>query len=297
MGLTTNNQGRERPGDKIRLKPAVTFVIVLAYCTLFLVRMSASWPASLRSLNRACTESVYAVVGSVTWFLPASAGGNLIRTAVYLLLVAGLVPAAGAWVSGIRSVSDIGLRIPNRLAWRYLLVGLLASMPFLWWMSRGERFADSYLPELKRSGVAIFLVYYFINMLTEHFFLQGVLLAVCRRSGKWPDPVGMDRRGAGGDGMAAKAAAWLGWSGLNRNRSEHGGAGRTLGLPAHCLFPIVASSVIFGLAHLGKDARELLLSFPGGMILAFMAYRTNTWLTPFVLHLLTAGTACLLIVL
>jgi hypothetical protein len=67
-----------------------------------------------------------------------------------------------------------------------------------------------------------------------------------------------------------------------------------LGLPGGCVPAIVASAVLFSLVHVGKDARELLLSLPGGVALGYLAYRTNTWLTPFVLHLATAGTACLM---
>jgi membrane protease YdiL (CAAX protease family) len=65
-----------------------------------------------------------------------------------------------------------------------------------------------------------------------------------------------------------------------------------LGLPTGCPIAIFASAALFGLIHGTKDFRELLLSIPGGIALAYLAYRTNSWLTPFVLHALTAGTAC-----
>jgi membrane protease YdiL (CAAX protease family) len=71
---------------------------------------------------------------------------------------------------------------------------------------------------------------------------------------------------------------------------------RWIGLPADCVPAILTSTTLFGLVHVGKDPRELLLSLPGGVALAYIAYRTNSWLTVFVLHLATAGTAFLMIV-
>jgi membrane protease YdiL (CAAX protease family) len=70
-----------------------------------------------------------------------------------------------------------------------------------------------------------------------------------------------------------------------------------IGLQSGCVPAVLASAALFALVHVGKDWRELLLSVPGGIVLAYMAYRTNTWLVPFVLHLATAGTACAMAIL
>ncbi len=69
-----------------------------------------------------------------------------------------------------------------------------------------------------------------------------------------------------------------------------------INLPDGCLLAVLASAMLFGLVHLGKDPRELMLSLPGGIALGYLAYRTNTWLIPLALHLATAGTACAMIV-
>ena len=44
------------------------------------------------------------------------------------------------------------------------------------------------------------------------------------------------------------------------------------------------------MVHLGKDWREAVLSLPGGIAVAYVAYRGDSWGIPFLLHALTAGT-------
>jgi membrane protease YdiL (CAAX protease family) len=68
-------------------------------------------------------------------------------------------------------------------------------------------------------------------------------------------------------------------------------------LQDHCILPILVSGLLFAAVHLGKDPRELALSLPGGIALGYVSYRTNTWLIPFLLHALNAGTACALMLL
>jgi membrane protease YdiL (CAAX protease family) len=67
---------------------------------------------------------------------------------------------------------------------------------------------------------------------------------------------------------------------------------RWIGLPSGCVPAILTSAMLFSLVHVGKDPRELMLSLPGGLALAYISYRTDSWLTVLVLHLATAGTAC-----
>ena len=60
---------------------------------------------------------------------------------------------------------------------------------------------------------------------------------------------------------------------------------------------MVTSATLFGVVHIGKDPREMLLSVPGGLALAYVAYRSNSWLIPYILHLATAGTALALMMI
>ncbi len=84
---------------------------------------------------------------------------------------------------------------------------------------------------------------------------------------------------------------------LQSSLPDHGTVGRGevirswIGLPRSCVFAVLGSACLFALVHVGKNPHELILSVPGGVILAYLAYRTNSFLTPFVLHIATAGTA------
>lgn len=87
---------------------------------------------------------------------------------------------------------------------------------------------------------------------------------------------------------------WLGLADDRRGATGWRGVMRGLGVPDHGEWAVLASGVLFALVHWGKDARELLLSLPGGIASAYLAYRTDTLATPLLLHLATAGTAYLL---
>jgi membrane protease YdiL (CAAX protease family) len=92
----------------------------------------------------------------------------------------------------------------------------------------------------------------------------------------------------------------LRWVGLAQPSDADGAFQRLIqwiGLPANCVLAVICSGLLFGAIHLGKDPRELLLSVPGGIALAYVAFRTNSWLVPFALHLMTAGTAFLILLM
>jgi hypothetical protein len=188
---------------------------------------------------------------------------------------------------------DIGLRRPNAIAWRVLALSVIASIPFLVWMVRSASFAPYYQPQL-RQGAAAFLTYYSVNMISEHFLFHGVMLAALRRGIRWPAPAPVS---------VEPARGWirpLRWIGLAQPTTGERGVRRItawLGLPVGCVCGVVVSGLMFGAAHIGKDGREFLLSFPGGMASAYIAYRTNSAVVPFLLHAAAAGAACLMMVL
>ncbi len=216
-----------------------------------------------------------------------------LRRGAYLVLVAGLVPWAVLALIGRGRPYDLGFRKPNLYGWRIILLGFLISLPFLVWMVHGKGFGTPYLAELERAGTVAFVLYYLANMTTEHFLLHGVLLAVCRVGQKWPPPAPVRAV------TVARLGRVLNWVGLAQPTGSLRGPRRLtrwMGLPDGCVAAILVSTILFGLVHLGKDPRELTMSLPGGLALAWIAYRTNTWLTTLILHLATAGTTCLMIV-
>ena len=293
--LSDTATGIRPPSHRARNAPTIALAIALStiYCLAFLVRPTASWPTLLKEVLSHPSRWTYGLIDDGLRLVGSEGHVTEIPATVYLVLVTGVIPWAVLALSGRGRPYDLGFRRPNRYGWRITLVGYLISVPFLIWMVRGEGFATPYLRELDRAGPTGFTLYYVVNMLGEHFFFHGALLAAFRAGQRWPPPapVAVDATDTLSSAMQ--------WIGLVHPTSGAKGVRRVIrwtGLPDGCLPAIVASATLFGLIHVGKDPRELVLSIPGGVALGYMAYRTDTWLTPFVLHLATAGTACLMIV-
>ncbi len=295
--LTHDLISQEDPARKRARMCAVVIAIALSvlYGVVFLARPVVSSPPWLVDALRYPSRSVYMLINSAFSMMQGERPAILTRSGIYLLLVAGLVPWAVLGMIRRGRPSDLGFRRPNRYAWRFLAIGYVCSIPFQVWMVRGSGFANPYLGQLERAGAAAFILYYCVNMLTEHFCLHGVILGVCRWDHRWPPPaptVERDETDSGG-----RLLRWVGLAQPTDGARGIRGITRWLGLPDGCLPAMMTSTLLFGLVHLGKNPRELVLSLPGGLALAYIAYRSNTWLTTFVLHLATAGTALLMILL
>lgn len=280
--------------DRGRVLTYVAIAVATAYCAALLARPQPFWPALIRKAIGYPSQWLSNLIDAGLYSIDAAHAQTELRSGIYLLFAAGVVPWLVLALLGRGRPHDLGFRRPNRLGWRFVVVGYLIACPFLVWMVRGTDFAGPYLRQLQGAGGLAFCLYYFINMLTEHFFFHGALLAVFRVGGRWPAPpqVSFD-----GTGSLPRVFQWMGFTqpppGVHGMRRVL----RGIGLPDGCLLAVLASAVLFSLVHLGKDPRELLLSLPGGIALGYLAYRTNTWLVPFVLHLATAGTACAIIVI
>lgn len=259
---------------------------IFAYCAVFLVRAPQWTPTPVKQF---CAKAQGFVLHSIRDAMAAVAGANRPREldhAVFLLLMAGIVPLVFS-LACRRTLSDVGMRMPNRLALRYFLIAVVLATPFLVWMVQSPTIAGPYLNQWKRLGMVAFCGYYLVNMLTEHLFLHGIVLGLTRPDGRWADPAAVP------DGQA-RGRRILRWLGMANSRLRETGWSTWLGLPVGCWLAMVCSALLFGMVHLGKDTRELVLSFPGGLLQAYVACRSNSWLTPFVIHLATALAALLM---
>lgn len=253
---------------------------LFAYCSMLLVQLPAWMPQFLRRGSELARGELLRVIRAG---LSLVTGGEHVREvdgAGYLFLVAGVIPVVFAFACG-RGLRDIGFRKPNRLALRYFVVAVLVSIPFLIWMVQSPTISRSYVRQLERLGIVAFAAYYLVNMLTEHLFLHGAVLGLVRREGCWIEAAPV---GTGGGGVTRL----LRWLGLANRPLRASGWSVWLGLAPGCIGPMFFSALLFGMVHLGKDARELILSFPGGLAQGYVAYRSNSWLTPFLIHLATA---------
>jgi hypothetical protein len=273
---------------------AATFVLSMtaAYCLAFLVRLPTSWPQPIRDTINAISQPARALTRSILELCGIESATFASHSGLYMFMIAGLIPWLIMVLLRRGRPSDLGCRLPNRYGWRLMAVTYLLSLPFQIWMIQSDGFSGPYLNQLKRAGGFAFCLYYTLNMLTEHFLLQGVVLAVLRTDRRWPLPTPTLN--------TPRKANKLQWLGLAQPTNEATGLRkieRWLGLPEGCVFAIVGSGLLFALIHVGKNPRELILSLPGGLALAILSYRTNSWITAFILHLATAGTAFALVLL
>ncbi len=260
-------------------------LLCLIYCCVFLVQQL---PKPVNGLVAPARKALLSVTDAVLAFFPSVPTSPEARNGLFLFLAAGAIPWLVMLVSGRGRPAELGLRLPNRYGWRILGLGYLIALPFLWWMIGAPDFAARYLDRYERAGAAAFTGYYLINMATEHFLIQGVVLAACRSGRRWPLAIPVEPAKARG---YRSVLQWLGMAQTVDASPAGSRATRWLGLPNGCAAAIVTSGVLFALVHFGKHPRELVLALPGGLAQAYIAYRTNTWLVPLVLHLATAATA------
>ncbi len=275
---------------------AVAVACIFLYCVIFLVNPPQWFPAVLRSGIRETQGMVVRHindgVGTIYW-KPAP---KELTSVIYFLFIAGVVPLFVARIAG-RGLSDVGWRSPNKLGLRYFIVAIAIAAPFLVWMVSSPTIARPYLSQLDRLGFLPFAAFYLINMFTEHLLLHGVVLGLARSDGRWPDPGPIPAPAKGIIGV-------LRWLGLANDAALHlpsesrrlMNACTWLGLAPGCIRPMLFSAFLFGMVHLGKDTRELILAFPGGLAQAYIAYRSNSWFTPLLIHLATASAALFMMI-
>lgn len=276
-----------------RVRHMIVAASCSAYTIAFFCRVPSSWNAPLSARLHSAKQWGMQLVERGFAGIGVDTLSRQFIFGAYLLVFALVIPWIIMFVMGRGKPSTLGCRLPNGLGWRLLAISYVFSVPFLIWMVRSPEFAGQYMQQL-RSGAAGFLGFYAVNMFAEHFLFQGVLLAALRRRRQWPEPVSIQQ--STGRGLT-RALQWIGMAGPTGNARGFQRARKWLGLADGCVFPILLAGILFGAVHLGKDPRELLLSIPGGVVLGYIAYRANTWLVPLMLHLATAGTACLLMVL
>ena len=293
MAASTMNdltRGKDTPArsfaDVILTAAAISLAVV--YTLAVYVQPPKWWPDTVIQGRVSLVRGLYAVISGALSPIGISSPSPELRGGVYLVLTAGIVP----WLllAAIRRgrPSDLGIRRPNRIGWRMLVIGFLLAAPFQYWMVLSPAFSKYYGPHLARAGFFAFAASYVVNMLAEHFFFHGVLLSVCRVGHRWPSPppIATDAQS-----RWERIGQWLGLAQPHEGSRGLARALRWIGLPAGCGAAMVTSATLFGAVHIGKDPREMLLSVPGGLALGYVAYRSNSWLIPYILHLATAGTA------
>jgi len=276
------------PAGRGRLRVAIALIVTFLYCQLFLVGQSKHWPQTLQTWMNGSRNVMNRLIHDLLLRAGVLHPAPKLGQGLFLVLVGIVVPVLAARLIMRTGFRGLGCRLPNRYGWRWLIAGYVVAAPFLVFMARGSGMAAQYLPDARRVGLCAFLSYYLVNMTAEHFLLHGFVLGAFRRDLRWPA-----RRGPS---PSDPSAPW--WRrvllclGLSRGSRAPGQTRLTawFQLAPGCGPAIVGSGVLFGLVHVGKDWREAVLSVPGGVALAILAYRSDSWYIPFLLHLATAGT-------
>ncbi|MBN1341288.1 MAG: CPBP family intramembrane metalloprotease [Phycisphaerae bacterium] len=187
---------------------------------------------------------------------------------------------------------DLGIRLPNRVGWRLTLAAYLLSLPLLAAMAASPDTRAYYQREVFALPFWTVFGPYLAVLIAEHFFFHGVLLALLRPTRRWPVvPTPAPLEGS----LAKKALRWIGLAQPTEAARGTDRIARWIGLPDACLLAMLLQSILFGLVHIGKSNVELAMSFPGGLALAYVAYRCNSWLVPMFLHAATGITVLALI--
>lgn len=267
--------------------------LLAAFHLSFFWIVPRSWMPSW--LTQMTTEFRVTAARKMSEWLPAVVGwspNTRWRWALLSAAMAVVLPWLLMAVIGRGRPRDLGLRRPNRIGWRLLIFGYLVSFPLLVAMASTPALQTYYRRELTTHSVAGLFGPYLVILVAEHFLFHGVYLALLRPGRRWPvvpEPAPL------GDDRLRKALRWLGLAQPPGEARALKHVTRWIGLPDACLFALLLQTVLFGLIHLGKAPAEVAMSFPGGLAMAYVAYRCNSWLVPMLLHAATGSTVLLLV--
>ncbi len=163
-----------------------------------------------------------------------------------------------------RKLTDFGLGMLNKLGIRLTAIAIIVSIPFGLWI----QLASPYPHRLS----TMYILSLF-NKIPEHFLILGILVALMLPNRRLPNPAFL----APIEGSTGKKILrWLGIAQPTTIDSDN----RTLawfGLNWTSLFAIVVSGLVFYMLHLGRANHvEVALSLPGGIVVAYITFRTHS---------------------
>ncbi len=278
-----------RPESRVPwLRGVLLWLVLVLYITTFWGRFGPQWPGWVRAHTGRLARAAWQV------YLHATIDeGALARVrdqctveekravwAASSMFFGGFVPL-GAVLICWRRPRDVGLGWPNRWGWRVVIIGALVTVPFAYAFA-GERM-DGPAAALQRLSWWVQLVLVAGVSVPEHFLLTGVGVAGLLPNGRFPT----HRPLATVDGGPGKRI--LRWLGLAQP-AEPGLSlgGRFLawwGLDGPALVAIIGGGLLFGLVHVGAQPIEFATSFPGGVAVCYVTYRSGSIWPAWLIHM------------
>lgn len=183
------------------------------------------------------------------------------------LVIGLIIPFAALALAG-RRLSDMGLGWPNRLGRRFTGAGVVLSIPFgLWFLAVSPQAIAEVWKDFRYIGLCGG-----IAMIPEHFLICGVFVALLLPERKLPEDVPLTPA----DGSTIRRCLrWLGLAQSPQGTGRHA-ALAWFGLTPATLFAVLASGLLFLIAHVGEHGLELALAMPGGAAVAYMTLRSRS---------------------
>ncbi len=197
------------------------------------------------------------------------------------LVFGGVVPLAAIFAMG-RRPRVVGLRRSNRWGGRVVAIGVLVTVPFAYAFS-GERMDPGTVALQAAMPTWVQLAVVIGVSLPEHLLLTGIAVAGFLPGGRLPVPGPLAEVDGG---LGKRILRWLGLAQPAAPGSSPGG--RFLawwGLDEPALTAILGGGLLFGLVHVGARPIEFVTSFPGGVAVCYVTYRSGSIWPAWLIHM------------
>jgi hypothetical protein len=248
------------------IRAAIVSGLGFLWITLFWFEPARDWP-----YRRAIDQAFHHVLGGTLGLGRPSAW--VARCWFFVLLPVAVLRLAG------KRPTALGLGSHEMPAWRIVSVSFAVSLPALVWLGLRPGiqgyYRELFAPDGWKMIVAIFL-----QIVAEHVWIAGVMLALALPGGGLPPVVAEPPRrgvlGSLGFGVPPGARGLSAW----------------LGVPEEAWPALLGQALVFGAIHAQKDAGEIVTSLPGGLALGILTYRVRSIWPTVVLH---AGTSAVIL--
>lgn len=236
--------GRGYPATRDWILTSTFVVLLVVYFSSFWGQAALLLPAPLDDWY-----GVFYRILTVWWHLDIAAAlpgtdSFALYSIVEAFILGFLIPFAALKIAG-RSLMDMGLARPKLQAMAVFFITLVVAIATGFWLSAAVT---------SPWGTPLYEVLELLSMVPEHFFFFAVVLMLMLPERRLVKPTSLNRQ----SGLDADSVRFpeLSWRFVRLNERE--------------TFAVVISAALFQLAHAGTQPLEALLSFPAGLVFAYL---------------------------